>query len=598
MDTGRCPFSLRLLFTALIFFYACSNSLRARTADGIPLNGDFPGARSKYLEDFDFIIRTVDEKHPGLVSKKIDWERIASRFRPLFEECESDTEHVRNVMQLLATLRDGHSAVIRAGLDRKIFLPVREGLGGGGLWIVWDDGLLTVRGIMKGHPLEGTVPLGSVVAAINGVPAWVALERERRRFTMWRGYSSDHSLFASIGNSFFQFGSLQEMDVLFITPDLKSVTATLPRKGPGGKSFSFLRATLPEGVEWEKGAISAFLETAWCKKVGYLSITGSSDFFTAAAFNGALDRLEGLEVLLLDCRAMGGGDEKWARFMAGRFFPDGTDNGTAGRLKATGSWQFDGPIVMLQDELQVSSAETFALAMSETERVISVGRNTGGWSLVPDVFECPSGLMKFLLGIRNRPTPINGIYTEGIGWPPDIVIPHGPLFCSRPDPAREVGLGILEVLHAGASRKEAMKMFAALFEGNVVPFLEDDPPRAKGYESPKAEQLASLIKEDLEARLAVEAALLELGNFLPPDALGVACRLEDLAPRARAAGLEEPLERLERAVAAVEAERVAQDAFFAVTDTFLETDEASKKEFQARFGSTRTGTYIREHVWK
>ena len=34
-------------------------------------------------------------------------------------------------------------------------------------------------------------------------------------------------------------------------------------------------------------------------------------------------------------------------------------NGLHGRIEASGSWQFDGPVVMLQDETEVSSAETF-----------------------------------------------------------------------------------------------------------------------------------------------------------------------------------------------------------------------------------------------
>lgn len=96
----------------------------------------------------------------------------------------------------------------------------------------------------------------------------------------------------------------------------------------------------------------------------------------------------------------------------------------------------------------------------------------------------------------------------------------------------------------------------------------------------------------------METALLEVGDPMPPDALGVMRRLENLAPRAKAAGLEEPLERLERAVKAAKEECAAQDSFFRITDAFFETDEASKDNFQARFGRTRTGRYVCEHIWK
>jgi len=585
----RTPFRLLTLLVAFILPAASGDAAEARAA------GD---DRSKYVEDFEFIKRTVAEKYPCLKSKKIDWEEITARFRPLFEECGSDVEHVGNVMQLLATLRDGHSVVTRTCVDRKRLPSKWSGHSGGGLWIGWDDGLLVLRGAWDGHSLLKTVPPGSIIAAIDGEPAWIAVEREKRRICTWRGHSSDHSLFASIGATFFQFGDREEMDILFITPQLKTETFRLHRKSPEGKSFSSMRATLPEGVEWEKGAVSAFLASDRCRKIGYLRITGSMDFWTNMAFHRAVDELEGMEALLLDCRNMGGGADKYARGMAGRFFSDGAENGTAPPIGASGFWQFDGPVVMLQNENQVSSAETFTLAMSETRRVISVGRSTGGWAIVPDDFDCPSGLATFFLGVTDRPTPIGGIRTEGAGWPPDIPVPYGPVFCARLDPAREVGLEILGVLHAGAPRDKVAEAFAALFEGRIDEFLEQAPMLAEGMKGWKPEPLANRVRRDLETRLAMETALLELGGPLPSDALGVTRRLADLAPRARAAGLVKPLDRLEKAVRESEEECAAQKSFLGITDASLEADAASRKVFQNRFGETRTARYVSSHLWR
>jgi len=307
--------SLLMLSAVFIFFSIGGGSFELSAAHAIPCSGVLPRDRSKYLEDFEFIKKTVAENYPCLESKKIDWKSVAARFRPLFKGCESDEEHVRNIMRLLATLRDGHSYVFRSGVDRDLLPSKWDGLSGGGLWIAWDDGLLFLRGIVEGHPLEKTIPLGSVIAAIDGEPAWLALEREKRRITRWRGNSSDHSLFTSIGNCIFQFGDRQNLDILFITPALKTVKASLPRTGSGVKPFSPSRATLPDGVEWVKGAVSTFLES----DVGYLRITGSMDFLTGAAFHRAMNRLRGLEALLLDCRSMGGGADKWAWAMQGVF---------------------------------------------------------------------------------------------------------------------------------------------------------------------------------------------------------------------------------------------------------------------------------------
>ncbi len=250
--------------------------------------------------------------------------------------------------------------------------------------------------------------------------------------------------------------------------------------GPEGTAVSIVRATLPEGVEKAQGAVPAFLESDWCGKLGYLRITGSMESLTTMAFHKAVNMLKGMEALLLDCRSMGGGADKCVWSMVGRFFPGGVDNGALGRIKASGTWQFDGPIVLLQDEIQVSAAESFTMAMSETERAVTVGRRTGGWSIVPEQFECPSGLASFLMGVDDRLTPTKGIRTEGTGWPPDITVPYGPVFCARPDPVREVGLEILKVLHAGARRKNVVETFGALFEGEVDSFRKQAPMLTKG----------------------------------------------------------------------------------------------------------------------
>jgi len=107
-----------------------------------------------------------------------------------------------------------------------------------------------------------------------------------------------------------------------------------------------------------------------------------------------------MEALLLDCRRMGGGTDACAWDMAGRFYPKGVSNGLHGRIAPSGSRQFDGPVVMLQDEVEISSAETFTWAMSETERCVSVGRPTGGWGIIPKGYSCPSGIVSFRLGVN------------------------------------------------------------------------------------------------------------------------------------------------------------------------------------------------------
>ncbi|MHC4972043.1 MAG: S41 family peptidase [Planctomycetota bacterium] len=543
---------------------------------------------SKYLEDFEFIRDTV-RLHGAAVkikSKRIDWKAACARLRPLFKDCKDDVEHVKNCKRLLAVLHDSHTGVTRHSADAKRVPSKWDGLYGGGLWIGWDRGLLFVQGLMKGHSLTGAVPQGSVLCTIGGEPAWLVMEREKRRITKYAGSSSDHSLFCPLDNRLLPFGHHSSIEIVFLTPEGKTKKTSVARWGPGGKAFYPSTATLPDGVKWAKGAVSTMLEVKWAK-VGYLRITGGMDRETAREFHRACDRLEGMEALLLDCRRMGGGTDDCAWEMAGRFFPEGVSNGMHGRIAPAGRWQFDGPVVMLQDEVEISSAETFTWAMSETERCVSVGRPTGGWGIIPKGYSCPSGIVSFRLGVTDRPTPIRRIHTEGVGWPPDVLVPYGPVLCARPDPVFEVGVEVLRTLHAGESRKKTIAAFHAIFHGK--------PDRkSKG----PVRKLAKLGKEDLEQRLAMETRLLKLEKLGPVDALGVSRRLATLTPRAKAAGVKGPLTRLTKAVKSAKAEIAAQRAFLEMTDEAFQASDADKKRFLAKYKKTAIARFAKERFWR
>jgi hypothetical protein len=549
-----------------------------------------PAAR--YLEDFEFLEKTVEREGAAVRSKKIPWKKECARLRPRFARCESDAEHVRNVMELLAVLRDSHTGVTRHGIPAGELPSKWDGLFGAGLWIGWDEGRLLVQGLMEKHPVGSSLPPGSVILGIGGEPAWLAMERESRRIRRFTGVSSDASLFASMANRMLPFGERRRMDLEVLTPEGKIRKVTVPRWGPGGKAFYPSQATLPEGVAWKEGATSALLEVPWCRKLGYLRITGSMDAATVSAFHAAFDALRGMEALLLDCRGMGGGGDGAAWEMAGRFFAKGIPNGSAGRLEPSGDWQFDGPVVMLQDETEVSSAETFTWAVSETERVVSVGRPTGGWAIIPRGFECPSGLVSFRLGVTDRATPIRGVKTEGIGWPPDVAVPYGPAICARPDPVREIGMDVLRVLHAGVPRDRTIALFAGLVAGEIDAFRKDASKLVDQIDGWSPDSLARLVLDDLRAALASETQAILDDTAPAPDVLGASRRLEALTPRARAAGLGAPLKRLESAIRDARRDADAQKALLDALDAEFTLDEKAKKAFLRKHGKTRLGKVV------
>jgi len=551
-------------------------------------------APSKYMDDFEFIRKTVEERCAGLKPKKIDWAAECSKAKPAFAACSSDVDHVKNVMRLLAVLRDSHTGVTDTTVDGKS-LPSKWSADsyGAGLWVGWDKGRLVVQGMMEHHTLKDMTPLGSTIAAIDGEPAWLAMERLKRRILEFEGTSTDASLWASMDNKLIPFGDKRSVDLLVLTPEGKTKTAGAPRWGPEGKAF-YHECTWPEGVAPAEGAVAKMLETPWCKKLGYLRITGGMDEATVAAFNKAFDSLKGMEACLLDCRWMGGGGDPHAWAMAGRFFKVGADNGEYGKLGPTGPWQFDGPLVMLQNENEVSSAETFTWAMTETARVVSVGRPTGGWGIIPDGFQCPSGIVSFRLGVNMRATPVKHVQTEGVGWPPDVLVPFGPVVRAKTDPVREIGLEVLHAMKAGMKTDRARDLFGGLFAGKIAEFRKGIA-EAKGYDG---REIASLAEDDLKKRLAAELALLKLDDAGPPDVLGARARLADLEPVATAAGMKSALADLQAAVKKLTAEGDAQAEFLALVDRKLDAPPKDRERFLAARKSSQIAKFAKERLWK
>ncbi|MBN1420531.1 MAG: hypothetical protein JXP34_17260, partial [Planctomycetes bacterium] len=211
---------------------------------------------ARYMRDFEYLRSTVGARSAALRRHKIDWKAVCATWQPVFSSCTDDVDHVKNIMALLATLLDSHTGVIQTPIDWNRLPSKWDGLYGGGLWFAWENGRVMLRGIMKGHPLEKTLPLGSALIAIEGQPAWYVVARERQRIARHQGVSSDHSLFASMGNRFLPFGDKREIGLTFLTPDLKAKRVTVARWGPGGQAFYPYTVQCPEGLEQKKGAAS------------------------------------------------------------------------------------------------------------------------------------------------------------------------------------------------------------------------------------------------------------------------------------------------------------------------------------------------------
>lgn len=553
--------------------------------------GDSSKASKKaalYKKDFDYLKRTVRSQYPALKKKNIDWNKVCKEWQPRFLECPDDETHVLNVYQLLAVLADSHTGITASEVS--VHTGGFDNMFGGGLWIATDRGRILLRALSDGHQFSKDIGRGAELVRIDGRPARIVLAETRARARKWSGWSSDHFLDARFSFQFFRM----EKDLIpatFLKPDGKIEEVKVPRWGPGGRGLSRQAATMPDGVDAEGLAVSEKLNAT----IGYVRILGGMNDATRDQFHAAFDELRGVEGIILDCRGMGGGGDSAAWHMAGRFYSKETSLGTSRNLQPTGDWQFDGPVVMLQDEREISSAETFTWAMSETGRAVAVGRPTGGATIIPRMFNAPSKLFSFRMGTHDRATPIRKIKPEGTGTAPDVFVPYEPGLLERHgDPILAAATDIVLFLVDGADRGVVVDYYGGI--------LGSDPERVKtakkefdSLDRPsKQKGFGNVVDGIVEEMIDWEIALCESKHNPMPDFSGAADRLDRLAEIAALLGLDKAAARAAAAPKSWKDEIAAQNVYFTLEELLLEPDDKALKGFLKKYGKTRYGKAVKD----
>ena len=552
-----------------------------------------PGDAKRYLRDLDAIDTLVRRHFPALAKKGVDWPAAVAAAREAFAAAPDDATHVLNATRLVARLGDMHSGIVDATVD--VHVPSFDGLYGAGLWIAEDAGRLLLRAATPDHPIGRRLPPGTPLLSIGGRPARIVHEEVRQRLRAWHGWSSNHFLDARLSFQFFPFDDRQELPATFLLfhPDRireEVVGVDLRRWGPGGRGLSRAAATMPPGLEAQGAVVATMLDD----DLGYLRILGGQNDETRRAFDEALETVKGAKGLVLDARGMGGGGDAAAWAMAGRFFAKPHPLRHDPTIRPTGDWTFEGPVVWLQDERMVSSAETFTWAMVETGRAVAVGRPTGGATIIPRTFDVPSGLFRVRLGRRDRETSVRGVHPEGVGSPPDVHVPYAlaVLQGRDGDPVLAAGTDVLRWLVSGAPRDVVVGAYqgvlgaeAERLEAAIDAFGELEPPADLAY----PDLLEGLVGRWVDEEIQVTDAQANL----TPDAIGARRRLARLEAVARVLGQEAVAERAASAADRWRHEVTAQEAFEALLASGLPPAPAARDAYLEAHEGTRWAEAVR-----
>lgn len=225
-------------------------------------------------------------------------------------------------------------------------------------------------------------------------------------------------------------------------------------------NWNATKATLEE-IEERKGL--AFGRTD--DGLGYVNVFNLSTPDLDVAFDEALKALGDTTGLVLDLRFNGGGDELLGRRLAGRFlgepavysknrYRSGPGHDDLGDVlervvEPRGPWRYAAPVVVLQGEKTMSSAESLVLMLAQGPGVTTMGDRTAGSSANPRRLELPHGIVVNLPRWLDL-TP-DGAPIDRVGVAPDV--PAGgrhPGDFRRADPVMEAALAYLRE-HRGAA---------------------------------------------------------------------------------------------------------------------------------------------------
>jgi len=140
-------------------------------------------------------------------------------------------------------------------------------------------------------------------------------------------------------------------------------------------------------------------------KIGFVGIYGWDDGSVPKQFDDALKQMRDTKGLIVDVRWNGGGDERLAQQVAGRFlqkeviygydqFRDGLERTNLTKRfprKAAplGPWRYEKPVILLIGQKCMSSGESFVGMMMGAPNVTTMGDHTCGSSGNPQLVELP-----------------------------------------------------------------------------------------------------------------------------------------------------------------------------------------------------------------
>lgn len=398
--------------------------------------------RQLNVASFDEVWTTIRDRHWDPELNGLDWEALRDQYRPRVEAAERMSEARRPMQDLLEELHQTHFAIIPAEAmdDADLAAGDAPSDGGTGMDVRVIDGAVLVTRVVPDSP----------AARLGISTGWRIVRVGDKRITLddsKQNPDDSHPVSESVRFVWSIEARLtgrvgETVEVEFLNGMDRPIVHEIELAPRRGKRVRV--GLLPSFYIW-------FESRRLADDIGYVAFSAFMDPMTVMGrFNESMTEFMDASGIIIDLRGNPGGIGAMAMGMAGWFVPDkrkqlGTMHTRQGELHFVVNPRpkvYEGPLVILVDEMTGSTAEIFAGGMKDLDRATIVGSRTAGAALPAQMKPLPNG-DGLLYAVANYVSAAGDVL-EGKGVIPDkeVMLSREALLAGR-DPGLETGVAVI-----------------------------------------------------------------------------------------------------------------------------------------------------------
>jgi len=354
------------------------------------------------LEILETVWKTINDEYYDPAFNGLNWSEARERYRPRVEAAKDDDEFYGLIKQMLLELQDLHTSFVA---------PAEQPRSSGVSVYEVEDKVVVVNVNPDSEAARSGVKPGMIVRTVDGKPIDARIAELRMKLGHWANSRAYRlliyiSLLGGPANSSFKLG-LERADGT-------QIEVTLTRRIVPSSPATLTASRLPSGF-------------------GYLRVNRALLSPVDDQFESEYKTLKDAPGLIIDLRGISGGNIKGvglkianyffpAKVSFGKFVKRSGETAPFRSLSTGGDKQvYQGPVVILIDEMTRSAGEVFAAGFQENGRAEIIGLPSCGCVLDRNTKTVKEGgVLQFShLGYVSS----KGRKLEGVGVTPDKIIP-------------------------------------------------------------------------------------------------------------------------------------------------------------------------------